>query len=579
MSVVEEQLIVLLYLFVIAAVARILASRYIQLQYTTGLVIAGLLLSIIGSPVDVSLSSDIILLALLPALIFNDAVNIDTSAFRENLVPILVLAVVGLLVSIGLIAIATQFAFGYPLLIGILFGAIIMPTDPVSVLAIFKNLGVPERLNILVEGESLLNDGVSIVVYSSILAVLVEAEAQGVTTENLLTIREFSAEIATGILFALVGGALVGGVVGYLAYRLIAYLNDKLTAIVITVIVAYGVYLALDLLGSSGVIGTLVAGLFLAPRARASEVPAETHLAVETIWEYGAFIANTLIFLVIGIITPFELFIEYAPQILAAIVLVFLARAVVIYPLVGLLNVFLTNSISRTYQHVLTWSGIHASVSIALVLGIEEEFTGPLSEEFSALVFGVAAFTLLVNGPTMGRLIDRLDISSQRPSQQLFEALVGRLHGVDAALDTAADLLERDEIATSVFEDVTAVYRRERSELTAAIESLLETHPDIRQHEERLGQHQILIAESVAIRAAIQRGEISSDVGERLLGDVESELDRVLTDEWTIEDQLPPGYTPYWRQQLKKTRVSESLDHTHHEQSDDAEESGTQARK
>ncbi|MFC7203058.1 cation:proton antiporter [Haloferax namakaokahaiae] len=574
MTAVESQLVVLLYLFAIAAAARILATRYIQMQYTTGLVIAGLLISIIGSPVNVQLTSDVILLALLPTLIFNDAVNIDVSAFRENLGPILVLAVVGLLVSIGLVGIASQFVFGFPLIYAILFGAIIMPTDPVSVLAIFENLGVPERLNILVEGESLLNDGVSIVVYSTLLTVLIEAESSGATAAELVTVPEVVADIATGIGFALVGGLLVGGVVGYLAYRLIAYLNDKLSALVITVLVAYGVYLFLDLLGSSGVIGTLVAGVFLAPRTNTAEIPAETHLAVETIWEYGSFIANTIIFVVIGIITPFDLLVRYAPQIVAAIVLVFLARAVVIYPLVGLLNLVDRPTIPRGYQHVLTWSGIHASVSIALVLGLEEELSVPLTEELSALVFGVAAFTLLVNGPTMGRLIDRLGISKQRPAERLYEALVGRLHGVDAALDTAADLLDRDEIATSVFEDVTEVYRRERSELRRAIESLLETHPDIREHEERLGQHQILVAESVAIRDAVQRGEIRSDVGERLLADVDVELDRVLTDEWTIEKPHPAGYTPYWRRQLEKVRRSETLDYTETTPPDDASKSG-----
>ncbi|WP_416841357.1 cation:proton antiporter [Haloferax sp. DFSO52] len=578
MAGVEEQLITVLYLFVIAAGVGIVTSRYTKLQYTTGLLLAGLLISIIGSPIEVELTSDLILLALLPALIFNDAINIDVRAFRENIVPILALAVIGLLASIAIIAVVGQAVFGFSLAVAIIFGAIIMPTDPVSVLAVFEDLGVPERLNTLVEGESLLNDGVSIVVYSSILAVFIQAESTGVEVSNLVTPVELFADIGVGIFVALVGGALVGGAAGYGATQLISRVDDDLTAVVLSFIVAYGVYLFLDLLGSSGVIGTLTAGIFLGSDPSRAEISPETNFSVEAIWGYAAFIANTFIFVVLGIITPFDLLVEYAPQIVAAIVLVFFARAVVIYPLVGALNRWLTTPISRAYQHVLSWSGIHASVSIALVLGVAESFSGPITEQLSALVFGVAAFTLLVNGPTMGRVIDRVGISKQRPPQRLFEALIGRLHGVNAALESAEKLLEHDEIPTSVFEDITTIYEEEQRELEVAIESLLENHPDIRDHEERLGQHRILIAEYQAISETIQRGEISRDVGELLLEDVKAELERVLSDEWTLQEPTIPGYSPYWRQQLEKVGIdSDNNDILRSSRSDD--DSGPRRRR
>ncbi|CQR52114.1 MULTISPECIES: cation:proton antiporter [Haloferax] len=551
MAGVEEQLLTLLYLFGVAAVAGLLTVRYTRLQYTTGLLLAGLLISVLGSPVEVALTSDLILLALLPALIFNDAIEIDVEAFRENLVPILVLAVVGLLFSIALIAAIGQFAFGFSLAVAILFGAIIMPTDPVSVLAIFEDLGVPERLNILVEGESLLNDGVSIVVYSSVLAVFVEARSRGLTVREFATIGAFITDVGLGIVVALVGGALVGAAAGYVGYALVSRVDDELIAVVLSFLVAYGVFILLDILGSSGVIGTLTAGVVLASRLSRTAVSPETSYTVGAVWEYAAFIANTLVFVALGVITPFDLLLEYGVQIAAAIVFVFLARAVVVYPLVELLNRRSSPAIPRGYQHVLVWSGIHASVSIALVLGFAEAFPGPLAEQLSALVFGVAAFTLLVNGPTMGAVISRVGISGQRPSQRLYEALIGRLHGVDAALDTAERLLEQDRIPTSVFDDLTATYKRERLELEAAIESLLARYPDIREHEERLGRHRILIAEFEAIRGAIKRGEISQEVGDRLLRDVEADIDHALSDEGTVPGPRP-GRDPYWRHQLEQ---------------------------
>jgi CPA1 family monovalent cation:H+ antiporter len=440
MSAIEEQLILLLYLFAIASVVAIVTARYKRLQYTTGLLVVGLLVSIIGPPIDVELTADFILLLLLPALIFNDAVNIDVEALRENIVPILVLAIVGLLLSIAIIGVVGQVVFGFSLAVAILFGAIIMPTDPVSVLAIFEDLGVPERLNILVEGESLLNDGVSIVVYSAVLAVLVEAESQGVAVADFLSPSAFLADVGVGILVALVGGALVGGVVGYLAYELVSRVDDGMTAVILSFLVAYGVYILLDLLGSSGVIGTLTAGVFLASRQSSTAVSPGTHDTVSAIWAYAAFLANTIIFVAIGLITPVDLLIEYAPQIIVAIIAVFVARAVVIYPLVGLLNQWLTEPISRAYQHVLSWSGIHASVSIALVLGVQELFTGQVAEELSALVFGVAAFTLLVNGSTIGRVIDRVGISKPQLQRENNE-----LGGVDGeSVNTRADPSQPD---------------------------------------------------------------------------------------------------------------------------------------
>ncbi|KYH24213.1 K(+)/H(+) antiporter NhaP2 [Halalkalicoccus paucihalophilus] len=571
----EEQLITLLYLFAIAAVVGIVSARYSLIEYTTGLISAGILISVVGSPIEVELTSDFILLVLLPVLIFNEAVNIDPRAFRENLVPILMLAVPGLLVSIAIIAVASRFLFGFPLVIAVLFGVIIMPTDPVSVLATFDNLGVPERLSILVEGESLLNDGVSIVVYSSVLGIILEAESAGVATGELLTRGDLLFDIGIGITVAIIGGALVGAGAGYVASKLIAFADDSLTSIVVSVVLAYGVYLFLDVLGTSGVIGTLTAGIFLVS-PRVTEFSPTAHFTLENIWEYLAVLANTLIFVTIGIVTPIDLNVEFAGQVVAAIVVVFLARAIVIYPLVELLNRQLADPIPRSYQHVLTWSGIHASVSIALILGVSETgaFADPLVAQLSAMVFGVAAFTLLVNGPTMGRLLDRVGIGQQTSPQRLYESLIGRMHGVDAALDTAERLRERDEISESIFEDVTAIYRRERAELEAAIESLLDQYPDIRRHEERLETRRILTAEHEAIHEAIQRGEISKDVGERLLDDVKVELDRTLTDEWTVPEPTPTGFTPYWRQQLETVRpenVGEGIE-TDTSRSDDGSE-------
>jgi monovalent cation:H+ antiporter, CPA1 family len=153
------------------------------------------------------------------------------------------------------------------------------------VLATFGNLGVLERLAILVEGEGLLDDGVSIVVYSTVLVLVLEAESAGVAVGELHTRSDFLFDVGIGITAAMIGGVLVGAGVGYVASKFIAFADDNLTTIVVSVVLAYGVYIFLDVLDTSGVIGTLTVGIFLVS-PRATEFSPTTHLTLKNVWKY-----------------------------------------------------------------------------------------------------------------------------------------------------------------------------------------------------------------------------------------------------------------------------------------------------
>ncbi|WP_336000240.1 cation:proton antiporter [Halorientalis halophila] len=545
---IEGQLWGLLALFGIAAVVGVLAARDARIQYTIGLVVTGLLVSALGPPIPDPITSEFILLVLLPALIFRDAVTIDARALRANLTPILLLAVVGFCCSIALVAVASRYLFGFSLVVAVLFGAIVMPTDPVSVVAIFEELDVPDRLAVLVEGESLLNDGVAIVVYATVLGVL-EAGPLGVDPVRFHGPVELALDVGAGITVAFVGGVLVGGAAGALAAVVVAFADDRPTAVIVSVLTAYGVYLLLYQFGTSGVIGTLAAGFVLGAEDGPADIAPEIHFSIGFAWDLVAVLANTIVFVSIGLITPVDLLVAHAPAIAVTVVLAFLARALVVYPLLELYNWWQATPISRAAQHVVAWSGIHAAVSVALVLDARAQLPTALAEEFTALLFGVAAFTLVVNGTTMSGLVDRLDLSGDDPWRLLYDALVGRLHGVDAALETADSLFSDDEIPESVYIDITAAYRDERTEIVDAIEQLLRTYPALRAHERRRSERRVLQAEHEAIKRVVQRGEIRGDVGESLLADVERELDRVLTDDQSIRGSMPPA-KPHWRELL-----------------------------
>ena len=534
---IETQLLTLLAVFIIAGAVGTFTTRVIRIPYTVGLVLAGLTVSLLPFPLNTPLTNEFILLVILPTLIFQSAMNIDSEQLRNNIGPILVLAVVGLILSVLVIGILGAPVFGFSVVVALLLGAIATPTDPVSVVALFDELGAPERLSVLIEGESILNDGVAIVLYTVLLSVLVEAQAEGIPATEFLTPSLIVRDIGLGIVIAIVGGTLIGVVAGYLAYRLLVLVDDPMTGLVFTVVLAYGVYLLAEHLDVSGVIATLGAGLVVGTRGSSDTVSARTRLTLGTVWASAAFIANTVIFVAIGAATPFDLLAKYAGEILAAVILVFLARAVVVYPLVELMNRRLPDRISRSYQHVMVWSGIHASVPIALVLDLPESLPPGLREKLAALVFGVAAVTLVVNGLTMGRLIDRLGIVVTSAAERKYELLLGRLHGVDAALTGAEELHERDDVSTEIYERIVEQYTSEKRRLNSAISELLDEHPNLREKEELTAESEIVRREILGIKMAMERGIVSTDVGNSLLEETEGKLEELAADRHTGDEE------------------------------------------
>jgi len=543
----ETGLIDLLGVFILAAGVGIAVAKVGRFPYTTALLLAGLAVSVAGVSFGIPLSHDLILLLLLPPLLFEGAATTDLEQFRSNLLPILALAVPGLLVSIVVLGYVGQYALGLPLIVALLFAAMILPTDPVSVLALFDELGAPDRLATLVEGESLLNDGVGVVVFSAFLAVLLQAESvTGVTFTPAMLV-----DVGVGIVVTSLGGALVGLATGYAVYRVMVNLDEHMTEIVLTAILAYGSFiLAEHYLGVSGVIATVVAGLFIGNRGAKYAMSPRTKISVFNTWETAAFIVNTFLFVAIGTTTPLGQLVAHADLIAVAIVLVLAARAVAVYPVTAIVNRFQPVDVSRDYQHVLVWGGLHASIPIALVLGLPATLPSgapfPYAVQLRAMVFGVAAFSLVVQGLTLDRLLDRLGIVTRTAAMELYELLVGRARAVDSGLDAAESLRRAGQLSPSTYEDFTTEYGREKDDLDATIRELLGQHPEIRREELLAGERQVLRREKSAIMDAVRSGRISDDVGDGLIEEVDLKLDRVNAGESTVHG-LSEGFQEYWR--------------------------------
>jgi len=420
---VEAVLFDLVVVFALAGTVAAFAAISIRIPYTIALVLVGVVVSLLGgefrSGLTTDLLSDLILDVLVPALLFQGATRVNADRFLENLWPILALAVVGLPLSIGLLGVVGTVGLGFPLLVGLLFGAIVLPTDPVAILPLFDELGAPERLSVLVDGESMLNDGVAVVLYTGFIEIVLQARATGGPTGIGAEPMAVAAELATGAAVAIAGGVLVGASTGYVVYRVIRAFDDELTTVILSFVLAYGAFLLGEFLGVGGVVAVVSAGLFVAERREDSPLSAETRLTFRVTWQSVAFIGNTFLFLTIGLVTPFGELLSEAVPIAVAIVLVFLARAVVVYPLVGVLNRVAAEPVPRTYQHVLVWGGIHVSIPLALALGLPAAFPDPLAAQFQALTFGIATFSLVVQGLTMAPLLHRLGVTTGTASGEI----------------------------------------------------------------------------------------------------------------------------------------------------------------
>ena len=442
----------------VAAVALGLVARRVGLQLTVVLVVVGFVARLVGDSVDLEIPlegegfEEVVVFLFLPVLVFEAALGLSVRAFFRNLGPILVLAVVALLLSAALVGASLSLVLGTPLTAALLFGALISATDPVAVVAVFRQLGVPERLLVLVEGESLLNDGVAIVLFTILLSAALGEDAS----------------VASGIvefLKVFFGGTAIGALLGLGAAVLLAWVDRNLAA-ALTVAVAYGSFvLADDVLGFSGVMAGVAAGLVIAGFAP-SRASAGVREMLEALWEALGYIANALLFLLIGLAIEPSLISEHLGAIVLAIVVVLVARAAAVVPVMSVLEkVARIPPVGRRNEAVLIWGGLRGGVALALALALPE--TLPERDMFVAMTGGVVLATLLLNATTIGPLIHRLGLDrASRPAR--FLAAVARLHAGRAARERLDELsLEDDRVAGRLQElDVAAREELARIELT-----------------------------------------------------------------------------------------------------------------
>jgi len=502
----------------LAALVAII-SRRIRLPYTVALVLVGLGLSFIPNPIDIDLSSELILAILVPPLIFEATLNLRWETLKKNLGIILLLALVGTLIGTLIVGFVISFAgrtlipeLNIAIVAILAFGALISATDPVAVIALFRDLGVSKRLSVLVEGESLFNDGVAIVLFQlAVTAGTVMALGEGEAFNLGSAIGEF--------LRVFFGGLAVGAILGYLVSTVILKnLDDHLIETATTVALAFGAFILAEQFHVSGVLSVVAAGIFVGNIGTRNTSPT-TKATLDNFWEFAAFVVNSFVFLLIGLeadLTQYEL---NFGLILVAIMAVLLSRGVVIYGLTWIYNLFDSKQrVPLTYRHVLYWGGLRGAISLALALSLTGSVFGrEIVRELQFMTFGVVLFTLLVQGTTIAPLLRRLGMTATPQNIREKERFQAVLYSSRAG-KRELDRLYRDGILSAeVFQAMSDVYASEIQSRNQDLRELLHEYPELEQAMILQARKDLLQAERTALRDANQRGLISEEVYHELV--------------------------------------------------------------
>lgn len=498
---VEEIVVGLLF---VAALVGIVTRRY-RIPYTSGLVLVGLVISIFGRVTSLRITPELILALLVPPLIFEAAFHLDFNDLRRDLILIIVLAVPGVVFTTILVGGVVAWGARISLTMALVFGAMVAATDPVAVIALFRSMGVPKRLRVLLESESLFNDGTAIVVFNLVVGIALTGSFN--LTDSLLNFV-----VVAG------GGLLVGILLGLLIEQLIMRIDDYLIETALTTILAYGAYLVAEhVFHVSGVLAVVAAGLS-AGNAGPRGMSPTTRLVVVNFWEYAAFLANSFVFLLIGLDVNPQMLLDNGIVLLWAIIAILVARAVTIYGLS-----WVGRGIPRRWQHVLYWGGLRGAISLALALSLSSQFAN--SDQLEAMAFGVVLFSLLAMGLSMGPFVKRMGLVQRSEMQIEYE----RRHARAVALRAAQARLQgmyRDGLLSDYnWKRLSPLLTQRLQALTEAVRDILNTEPGLQVEELSDAWLESLRAQRIVLNDLLRGNIISEETYSQLALEIDTALD------------------------------------------------------
>ncbi|SES05438.1 sodium/proton antiporter, CPA1 family (TC 2.A.36) [Gracilibacillus ureilyticus] len=496
-----------LILVMIAAGITAIAKKFKQ-PYPIALVIVGAIIGLVNIPVleplkdfitEGEVFNFVIITLFLPALLGEAALKLPFSHLNENKKPILALAFGGTFLSFIIIGFSSVWLLEFTIPAAFVFAALMSATDPVSVLSIFKSVGVKKRLATVIEGESLFNDGLAVVLFNISAFSLISYMDLGLLGAGY-GVWEFVKVISLGL--------IIGGLMGYGFSRLTRYFDDYPLEIIFSMILFYGSFLLAESFHASGVIAVVVAALIFGNYGSKTGMSPATKLNINNFWDVATLLANSLVFLMVGLeITRIDVA-ENWGLIFIAIIIVLIARSFAVYS-----SLFFIKNIPLSWKHILNWGGLKGSLSIALVLSLPRDFEG--REEILLLAFSVVLFSLVVQGLSIKPLISWLGVNKKEASHQEYEAIMARAHRMETGIQEILKVRKRLFVTEVVSREITDEYEEQRAELHKEIDELFEKHPELREKQEVALLKHSLYAQYEAIDHLLREEIISREVAEK----------------------------------------------------------------
>jgi CPA1 family monovalent cation:H+ antiporter len=513
---VQTETILILLFSVAAAVA--IAVRQLHVPYTVALVLTGLGLGILKLFTPPHLTKELLFSIFLPGLLFEAAFHIEFREFWRNRFAIASLAVPGVAAAVALTTVILtpvvstlhleqDFTWQYALV----FGALIAATDPIAVVAVFRSLGVPRRLSVLLDGESLLNDGTAIVLFTMSLSLVIGTGATGwQLTTDFLKIVGF--------------GGLIGTAVGLAVSQAIKQIDDAMIEITLTTIAAYGSFVTAEHLHYSGVIAVVAAGVLCGNYGARIGMTPSTRVAVETFWEYVAFALNSIVFLLIGLEVHLDALFSSWKVILVAYLVVTAGRGLVIFAVSGLLR-RTREKIPWSWSFVLTWGGLRGGLPMVLVLSLAKDF--PHRDLLVTMTFGVVMISILVHGMTVSPLLRWLGIVKGREHREAYEFARGKLQAAGAALEELDRMSHVHFSRNDVRDRLKDEYKERIEEEQNQIGELELDREAIAAQESQWARRHLLLTEKNHVIDSFRQGVLSQEIYEKLLADIDARLLRL----------------------------------------------------
>ena len=520
-------------ILVIACGMALLAKR-LKVPYTVLLVVAGLAVSFLldGAPglrehlEKIKLQPDLLLQLFLPILLFEAAFHVDLKSFLNNRRAILFLAIPGVIIGMLLttavfVPVAKLIQDNMVWQVGLVTAAMLAATDPISVVALFKEFPVSKRLGIIIEGESLINDGIAVVLFG--VVVKITADSLGLTIPTLHDPGEnVQALHVIGVFLREVFlGTALGVAVGLAMSYLTSKVNDHLIEVALTAIAAYGSNVVAMQLHASGVIAVVVCGMMVGNVGAKHGMSPTTREAVFSFWEFAAFMANSFVFILIGLeIRLSELWAD-AGLIVAFFVIMILVRSVTVF---GVHNLVRREDLKlkKPWLPVITWSGVRGSLSMVMAMMlVASESEGETTRKLILnLVFGVVLLSILLQGTTIEWLMKRMGLIVETREEIEYEMALARRQAIRCLVDNLEDADSKGTLSQGTFEILhnQLVERRETNDKRIA--EMLAHTPSMNNIELELHTNQLRALEKQVYRDLEKEGNIDYDSMESLVRDV-----------------------------------------------------------